>query len=299
SWLDVYSEGGGGRNTSFPTSEAGARRAATAAWLDIYSEKGESVNYAERFLDSVSPILAPVFDFLSRGQYASANVAETILDALPEDASGWLTSPFGLLGMLGSLDWEELKTIPQEFRAGLTGEKKGDYINIAHERLPESWPDWLKSAIGFAGNIFLDPFTYLGIGAVTKTGGRSLLSVAGRGLDQLPGALGRAGRAVDTRVFEGTGKAAARIRETKAGQWLQKHFSSRGPISDEELWKRYQLAKDEAEWLVQKAIERNVPLEKAVQDIEKNLGVPRDVLMDLIERPRDIQFTKDGSKILY
>src|SRR5690606_31103209 len=251
SWLEVYSEGGGGRNTSFPTSEAGARRAATAAWLDIYSEKGESVNYAERFLDSVSPILAPVFDFLSRGQYASANVMETMLDALPEDAAGWLNSPFGLLGMLGSLDWEELRTIPQELRAGLTGEKKGDYIDIAHERLPESWPDWLKSAIGFAANIFLDPFTYTGFGAVTKVGTgaklgakvgrRSLISVAGRGLDQLPGALGRAGRAVDDFVFGGIEKAVARIRETKAGQWLQKHFSSRGPISDEELWKRYQL----------------------------------------------------------
>src|SRR5690606_37002046 len=204
SWLDVYSEGGGGRNTSFPTSEAEARRAATAAWLDIYSEKGEPVNYAERFLDSVSPILAPVFDFLSRGQYASANVAETVLDAMPEESP----APFDLFGMLSSINWEELKNIPQEFWAGLTGQKKGSYINIALERLPESWPDWLKSAIGFAGDIFLDPSTYLGFGAVTKTGGRSLISVAGRGLDQLPGALGRAGRAVDTRVFEGIGKAA-------------------------------------------------------------------------------------------
>jgi len=197
SWLDVYSEGGGGRNTSFPTSEAEARRAATAAWLDIYADE-EPVNYAERFLDSVSPILAPVFDFLSRGQYASANVAETILDAaMPEESP----APFDLFGMLSSINWGKIKEIPQEIRAGLTGEKKGDYINIAHERLPESWPDWLKSAIGFAGNVFLDPSTYLGIGAVTKTGGRSLISVAGRGLDQLPGALGRAGRAVDTRVF--------------------------------------------------------------------------------------------------
>src|SRR5690606_2389465 len=229
------------------------------------------------------------------GQYASANTAEAVLEALPKESP----APFDLIGMLSSLDWERLKDIPQEIWAGLTGQKKGSYIDLAYKYLPESWPDWLKSAIGFAGDVFLDPSTYLGIGAVTKTGGRSLISVAGRGLDQLPGALGRAGRAVDTRVFEGMGKAAARIRETKAGQWLQKHFSSRGPISDEELWKRYQLAKDEAEWLVQKAIERNVPLEKAVQDIEKSLGVPRDVLMDLIERPKDIQFTKDGSKILY
>src|SRR5690606_12430919 len=149
SWLDVYSEGGGGRNTSFPTSEAEARRAATAAWLDIYSEEGETVNYAERFLDSVSPILAPVFDFLSRGQYASANLAETILDAaMPEESP----APFDLFGMLSSINWERLKDIPQEFRAGLTGEKKGHYINIAHERLPESWPDWLQSAIVFSAN---------------------------------------------------------------------------------------------------------------------------------------------------
>lgn len=293
SWLDVYSEGGEG-STPIPTSEAGARQAAAASWLDVYAD-GESVNYAERFLDSVSPILAPVFDFLSRGQYASANFAETILDAMPEESP----APFDLLGTLGSIDWGKIGQIPQEIRAGLTGEKKGDYIDIAHERLPESWPDWLKSALGFAGNIFLDPSTYLGIGAVTKTGGRSLLSVAGRGLDQLPGVLGRVGRAVDSRVFGGIEKAVSHIRETKAGQWLQKHFSSRGRISDEQLWRRYQLAKDEAEWLIQKAIERNVPLEKAVQDIEKNLGVPRDVLMDLIERPRDIQFAADGSSILH
>src|SRR5690606_35635510 len=109
-WLDVYSEGGGGRNISFPTSEAGARRAATAAWLDIYSEEGESVNYAERFLYSVSPILAPVFDLLSRGQYASANTAEAVLEALPKESP----APFDLIGMLSSLDWERLKDIPQE-----------------------------------------------------------------------------------------------------------------------------------------------------------------------------------------
>src|SRR5690606_29276641 len=94
-------------------------------------------------------------------------------------------------------------------------------------------------------------------------------------------------------------QAAAHIRETKAGQWIQKHFSSRGPVTDEELWRRYQIAKDEAEWLIQKAIQRNVPLERAVQDIEKNLGVPRDVLMDLIERPKDAKFTGTGDNILY
>src|SRR5690606_18071222 len=160
----------------------------------------------------------------------------------------------------------------------ITGERKGSYIDIAHERLPESWPDWLKSARGFAGDVLLDPTTYIGVGAVTKTGGRSLLSVAGHGLDELPGILGRAGRAVDNRVIGGIEQAAAHIRETKAGQWIQKHFSSRGAISDEELWKRYQLAKDEAEWLIQSAIQRNVPLERAVQDIVKNLGVSRDDL---------------------
>src|SRR5690606_1328374 len=110
--------------------------------------------------------------------------------------------------------------------------------------------------------------------------------------------LGRAGRAVDNRVFGGIERAAAHIRETKAGKWLQKHFSSRGVISDEELWKRYQLAKDEAEWLIQKAIERNVPLERAVQDIEKSLGVPRHCLMHLIERPCNIRYAEDGGSIL-
>src|SRR5690606_7147393 len=125
SWLDVYSEGGEGKNTPIPTSEAGARRAATASWLDIYSEE-EPVNYAERFLNSVSPILAPVFDILSRGQYASANVAESILDVIPEESP----APFDLFGMLSSINWGEIKEIPREIWAGLTGQKKGSYIDI-------------------------------------------------------------------------------------------------------------------------------------------------------------------------
>src|SRR5690606_25158422 len=191
SWLDVYSEGGGGRNTPFPTSEAEARRAATAAWLDIYADE-EPINYAERFLDTVSPILAPVFDFLSRGQYASANVAEELLRG-------------------------NFAGIPSAFLQGITGERKGSYIDIAHERLPESWPDWLKSAIGFAGDVLLDPTTYIGVGAVTKTGGRSLLSVAGHGLDELPGILGRAGRALDDRVFGGIEKRSEERRVGKEG----------------------------------------------------------------------------------
>src|SRR5690606_39393390 len=86
-------------------------------------------------------------------------------------------------------------------------------------------------------------------------------------------------------VFDTIDRAVDAIKGTRAGQWIVRNFSTRGRFTDEELWRYYQESRDEANYLVHKAIENNVPLEQAVQEIEKRTGIPRDVITDFIERP--------------
>lgn len=77
-------------------------------------------------------------DRLSRGQYASANIAEKVLENKPEEI------------------------FEAGFR-GLTGEEKGSYRDIAETYgLPA--PFW----VGLAGDILLDPITYIPISPIAK-----------------------------------------------------------------------------------------------------------------------------------
>lgn len=210
----------------------------------------------ERFLATVGPIVGQTFDLLQRGQYASANIAESLLSG-------------------------DLKGIPAAAWSGLTGEQKGSYIDILNERAP-GIPQWLRSGLGFALDVGLDPSTYLSFGTAAlgrgaaEAGGRSLVRFAGRSL--VP-------ESVNKVVFEGLDEAIRAVKGTKAGRWINTVFSSKGRMPDEEFWRLYQDARDEANYLILQARRSNVPLEQALKDVEESLGIPREVITDLVERP--------------
>lgn len=85
-----------------------------------------------------------VFDILSRGNYASADVAKA---AAKGDVTG----------------------IPNAFWQGLSGQDKSTYADVINQVDPNA-PPWVKGGLGLAGDIALDPTTYIGGGLISKLG---------------------------------------------------------------------------------------------------------------------------------
>lgn len=104
-----------------------------------------------------------IFDRLQTGQYVSANVANSIIEAIqgkPED---------------------ERQTLVEAVTTGLTGKVKGSYEDIIRDtlglgegkvfgRAPEgtrrAQMDW-ADVLGFVGDVLLDPLTYMSFGGAT------------------------------------------------------------------------------------------------------------------------------------
>ena len=93
--------------------------------------------------------IGTTFDIISRPQYASSNLAETTIDSI---VKGEKFQPFKAVG------------------EGLSGKDKGSYIEIANEYMPEGTPQWVKSGVGLAGDIMLDPLDLLGVGLLNDVG---------------------------------------------------------------------------------------------------------------------------------
>jgi len=91
-----------------------------------------------------------IFDVLSRGQYAAANVGDEIRRALFE---GDQTS----LGELGGAAYR-----------GFSGQQKGDWEDVFFANTPKEDRTTIQKGIGFLGNVILDPFNFLGVGPTRK-----------------------------------------------------------------------------------------------------------------------------------
>ena len=85
-------------------------------------------------------IIGKVFDVLSRGEYASANLAKDYI----------MGKPFNIKSAL----------------EGIKGEKKGTYDELSESVFSE-WSPWKRKAMGFALAIFADPTTYTPAGTLT------------------------------------------------------------------------------------------------------------------------------------
>jgi len=108
--------------------------------------------------------LEKVFDLLQRGQYISANVANTLFQTLQGKAP------------------EDRQSFMEAVRTGATGEVKGSYEDVIRDTLgvgtrkvfggaPEgtrrAQMDW-ADVLGFVGDILLDPLTYMSFGGAAK-----------------------------------------------------------------------------------------------------------------------------------
>lgn len=96
-----------------------------------------------------------VIDVISRGDYASANAAKALAS--------------GNAGGAGTAAWR-----------GLSGKDKTTYAGVINQINPNA-PDLVKGIGGFAGDVFLDPTTYIPFaGIASKVGGAAKLGRAAR-----------------------------------------------------------------------------------------------------------------------
>lgn len=114
-------------------------------------------------------------DRIMRTNYASANVADRLVSGKPEEAV-------------------------DAFVKGITGEEKGSYRMVA-EKLDLPAPFWF----GLAGDIALDPLTYVPIGNLMAKGGKSAFKAMPKSAQT---ALKTAGTAIrESDIVQGVGKA--------------------------------------------------------------------------------------------
>ncbi|HYD90090.1 MAG TPA: hypothetical protein VEA37_01215, partial [Flavobacterium sp.] len=115
-------------------------------------------NWVERKLNTPknTGFLGDVFDVLSRGQYASANVAKKLVDKKRDSAKDILKA---------SID-------------GLKGKARTSYNDVLKETGMKK--GWKRSTLGFVGDVVLDPTTYLtlGAGTVGKVGAKGAVKLS-------------------------------------------------------------------------------------------------------------------------
>lgn len=119
--------------------------------------------------------ISRIFDILMRPTYASAETArQLVMD--PEPGQDFVGQSADVIG---------------GFLSGLTGKEKTTYSKVIKQFDPEFAKEHkiLTGALGFAGDILLDPTTYIGVGAVKGVGkgiGRGIGKVVGREAAELP-----------------------------------------------------------------------------------------------------------------
>lgn len=131
---------------------------------------------------------ASLFDLLQRGQYVSAETASNL-------AQG------------------ELPTL-QELASAAKGETKKSYSDVLGEVGMQ--PGLARSALGFAGDIFLDPLTYIPVGGWLAKGagkgvkaGTKLPGIAGKSFSKVDDAAKFMSNARKVKVLENAGKSEA------------------------------------------------------------------------------------------
>lgn len=234
--------------------------------------EGDDRTWLERKLNTPqnSGFLGDVLDVISRGQYASANVAKTLTDNKSDS----------------------LKDVGKSALRGLSGNDRTSYRDVLEQSGMERGK--LRSALGFAGDVLLDPTTYLtlGVGAGAKVGGK----VAAKGLGKaIPKALGK--EAIDRgglkfmgaslipgsaikKGAEKTGliKAGNLLRDSKPVQVLGKglvpNFREAG--TNKEAWSKFVDSKkgyqNSLSYAQEKAVEDAIKMAKGFTPVERTLA---------------------------
>ena len=129
---------------------------------------GDDRNWLEKKLNTPQKtgFLGDILDVISRGNYASANMAKTLTDNNKDSFGDVMSAGY----------------------RGLSGQDKTSYRDVLEQSGMKQGP--LRSALGLTGDVLLDPTTYLtlGTGTAAKIGGK----VAAKGLGKvIPQALGK------------------------------------------------------------------------------------------------------------
>ena len=130
--------------------------------------EGDDRNFVEKILNTPQDtgFLGDLLDVLSRGQYASANITKTLTDDKDDSIGNVFLSGY----------------------KGLSGQDRTSYRDVLAQSGMEQGK--LRSALGFAGDVLLDPTTYLtlGTGTAAKIGGKTVAKGLGK---IIPKALGK------------------------------------------------------------------------------------------------------------
>ena len=188
--------------SSLPDPYAPRRRSSSAsAYRPLARQIAAEVDKEKR---SFRPVEA-IFDFLSRGQYATANFVEDLVN----DKT--------FMEALGGA-WQ-----------GITGERKGDWEDVLFKDTPEEERNFGQKLAGFAANVLLDPTTYISCGATVaaRTAARKFADDAAqrvvRGAHNLPANVNGSRAA----LAKGLGDIAQKASDdpAKLSRRLRRYFS--------------------------------------------------------------------------
>lgn len=152
----------------------------TTQYMDIAKKAGLGQE-AEKIVNKKKPNrFAQIMDLLSRGTYTSANIAKTLTDKKADSALDVLKA-----------GWR-----------GLKGQDKTTYAEVLDQAGVKN--KYAKAIGGFAGDVLLDPTTY--VGGVLAKGGIKVAKGAGKVATKIP-VVGGVLEKVGTPVREAVGKA--------------------------------------------------------------------------------------------
>jgi hypothetical protein len=234
--------------------------------------EGDDRRWLEKKLNTPqnTGFLGDILDVISRGQYASANIAKTLTDDKRDS----------------------LKDVGNSALRGLSGNERTSYRDVLAQSGMKQGA--LRSTLGFAGDVLLDPTTYLtlGVGAGAKVGGK----VAVKGLGKvIPKALGK--EAIDRGGLKFMGaslipgsvigkgaekagllKAGNLLRDSKPVQVLGKglvpNFREAG--TNKETWEKFVGSKkgyqNSLSYAQEKAVEDAIKMGKGFTPTERTLA---------------------------
>ena len=254
--------------------------------------EGDDRNWLERKLNTPQDtgFLGDVLDVISRGQYASANIAKTLTDDKKDSFKSVLGSGY----------------------RGLVGQDKTSYRDVLEQSGMEQGK--LRSALGFAGDVLLDPTTYLtlGTGTAAKIGGKTAAKGLGKVVPELLGkeAIDRGGvkfmgaSLIPGSVIEkgaekaGLFKAGNLLRDTKPVQTLGKalvpNFREAG--TEKNVWSAFVDTKkgyqNSLSYAQNKAIEDAIKMAKGYTQAERTQAT------HAIQDPRLYNMASDRVKSL-
>jgi len=194
----------------------------------------------EREINWLQP-LELIFDLLSRGQYLTANIGEDVGRAISGENVDILRGAWE--GITGKRKGSWKKTF-------FGGTDKGEEDRDAYEGWFKDTPDWMRAeakipiigptslqdVIGFLGDVFLDPTTYISFGS-SKAAEAAAQKYAEKAVVQTVKQLGSletikkfASKAFDSDVFVkllNKGKAGSKKALTEATEYLSKHAAKK------------------------------------------------------------------------